>query len=211
MPREAMKDDYTQEEINNLESGKCWCGKPRTEFDKLMRVYCSKKHRTDWYNRTITWSVFKNEVLDEKGKICAVCGCTPDSLKKKGKQSFLDWMQLIKNNKKAMEIIEKERIKQLNDLEEKYQKIMSDDYLIKYELSHRYSDLPDGLPSAPDDDHWTGDRFEVDHIKAVSLGGDMWDKNNLQILCSTDHKKKTAEDMKKLKAKRRNLKRFDDE
>ena len=118
-------------------------------------------------------------------------------------------MQLIKNNKKAMNIIEKERIQQLNELESKYQKIMSDDYLIKFELSNRYSDLPDGLPSAPEEDNWTEDRFEVDHILAVSLGGDMWDKKNLQILCSTDHKKKTAEDMKKLRAKRRGLKRFE--
>ena len=44
------------------------------------------------------------------------------------------------------------------------------------------------------------ERFEVDHIVAVSLGGDMWDEDNLQVLCYTDHKKKTKKDMEKLRA-----------
>ncbi len=34
--------------------------------------------------------------------------------------------------------------------------------------------------------------LEVDHIKEIAAGGDMWDKENLQTLCYSCHKKKTA-------------------
>ena len=71
MVREQIKTDYTEDEIKNLEQGKCFCGKPRSEFDKGMRVYCCKEHRSDWYSRTITWSSFKDEVLAKLGKKCA--------------------------------------------------------------------------------------------------------------------------------------------
>lgn len=40
----------------------------------------------------------------------------------------------------------------------------------------------------------------------VTIDGNMWDKDNLQILCTDCHKDKTKEDMKKIKAKRRGLK-----
>jgi 5-methylcytosine-specific restriction protein A len=41
----------------------------------------------------------------------------------------------------------------------------------------------------------TGDYFnplQVDHILEVASGGAMWDKKNLQVLCSNCHKIKTA-------------------
>lgn len=44
---------------------------------------------------------------------------------------------------------------------------------------------------------------EVDHVEALSLGGEMWEPGNHQALCQVCHKTKTAEDMGKLAAKRR--------
>ena len=41
--------------------------------------------------------------------------------------------------------------------------------------------------------------LQVDHIKAIVNGGDMWNKNNLQTLCIDCHKKKTKEDLKERK------------
>ena len=42
---------------------------------------------------------------------------------------------------------------------------------------------------------WGGiGRLEVDHIVAVSLGGDRWDPANIQTLCTPCHKKKTTDD-----------------
>lgn len=40
------------------------------------------------------------------------------------------------------------------------------------------------------------ENLEVDHIKAIMNGGEMWDENNLQILCKECHNKKTKEDFK---------------
>ena len=44
---------------------------------------------------------------------------------------------------------------------------------------------------------------DVDHVIALSLGGDMWDPGNHQALCLQCHKQKTAEDRRMLAAKRR--------
>lgn len=41
--------------------------------------------------------------------------------------------------------------------------------------------------------------LEVDHIKPISLGGEEFDMNNTQTLCSNCHKEKTKQDLKKLK------------
>jgi len=38
--------------------------------------------------------------------------------------------------------------------------------------------------------------LEVDHKVAIMNGGDMWDENNLWVLCNKCHKEKTKEDRK---------------
>jgi 5-methylcytosine-specific restriction endonuclease McrA len=43
----------------------------------------------------------------------------------------------------------------------------------------------------------------VDHIKPIALGGDEWDINNLQTLCSSCNKLKTARDIKFIAVERR--------
>ena len=204
MPREQVKTDYTEDEIKNLESGKCFCGKPRSEFEKGMRVYCSKSHRSDWYLRTVTWKSFKDSILKKQGKKCVKCGCTPESLEKNNDLEYEDWIKKVKANKEAMKIIQLKRIDELKEIEEKYQKIMNDDYLIKCIFNYRRTnEMPKGLKKAPGKDHWTETIFEVDHILAVSLGGEMWDESNLQVLCYKDHKLKTKSDMVKLRTKRK--------
>jgi len=206
MVRESVRTDYTEDEIKNLESKKCWCGKPRSEFDKGMRVYCTKQHRSEWYLRTETWSSFKDTFLSKKEKICAKCGCTPESLKKDEKSEYKDWLKLVKNSPEAMKIVQEARLKKLEDVEKLYQQAMDDDYLIKWEFGYRYSDKVEGIPESPKENSFISERFEVDHILAISLGGDEWNEKNLQVLCYADHKIKTKSDMSKLKAKRRGLK-----
>lgn len=49
MPRQLRRQNYTEEEIHNLNNGRCWCGKPRSEFEKYQRKYCSKKHADIWH------------------------------------------------------------------------------------------------------------------------------------------------------------------
>jgi len=199
MAREQIKNDYTEDEIKNIESGKCWCGKPRNEFDKGMRVYCCVDHREQWYMRTETWSSFKDRFISKNGKKCAKCGCTPESLKADEKSEYKDWVKLVKANPEAMKIISEERLKKLEQVEKMYQDAMNDDYLIKWEFGYRHADKVKGIPKAPQEDSWIENRFEVDHKKAVCLGGEMWDEKNLQILCYADHKIKTKEDMKQFR------------
>lgn len=47
------------------------------------------------------------------------------------------------------------------------------------------------------------DWLEVDHITAVSNGGEFWSRDNLRTLCSDCHKKKTAEDRRELAVRRK--------
>jgi 5-methylcytosine-specific restriction endonuclease McrA len=51
----------------------------------------------------------------------------------------------------------------------------------------------------------TGSAEEVDHIQAISLGGDPFDINNLRLLCKIHHKKKTKVDIVKLNYRRKNI------
>lgn len=203
MVREVSKNDYSEDELKNLESGKCWCGKPRSEFDKLMRVYCCIAHRSDWYERTIIWSSFKDEVLAEQGQKCNDCGKLPNDSKKDYQEAVDEWHKKIRDLPNFKKLIDKVRVRLLNELEEKYQNIMSDDYLFDHEL---WYELKDDMDLEKPTEYKYRINFDVDHIQAVSLGGDMWDKKNLQILCTRCHKKKTKTDMQKLKAKRRGLK-----
>ncbi len=45
------------------------------------------------------------------------------------------------------------------------------------------------------------EELQVDHIKAIVNGGDMWDENNLQTLCINCHKRKTKKDLKEKREK----------
>jgi hypothetical protein len=207
MVREQIKTDYTDDEIKNLEAGKCFCGKPRSEFDKGMRVYCCKSHRSDWYERTTTWSNFKDTVLIKQGKQCKKCNVVESDSKKNYAIATKQWHEKIQKIPNIKELIAEIRVKELNDLEEKYQKIMDDNYIIEHELYFSRHDNPD-IESKPNEYDFDV-RFDVDHIVAVALDGDMWDEKNLQVLCRECHKDKTAADMKKIKAKRRGLKRFE--
>ncbi len=206
--REVTRTDYTEDELKNLKNGNCWCGKPRAEFDKGMRVYCCKKHREDWYERTTTWSNFRDIYLKHTGKICNDCGKDQKKLDASYDQRVAEWKKEVLSLTKAEELLKQERIDQLKRVEDMYEKAMNDKELFNSVFGYR---SPDGIPQKPRESYYSSHDFEVDHIKAVALDGEMWDEKNLQVLCVDCHKKKTNADMKILKAKRRKLKRFDDE
>lgn len=201
MVREISKSDYSEEEIENLKLGKCWCGKPKSEFDSIMRVYCSKQHQKEWYARTINWSIYKDDILEKNGKKCVECGVTPDATQERFEIAMQEWKTKIKNLPDMKRLIDQLRVKKLNELEEKYQQIMDDDYLLEHDV---YYDIRDEIGEKPNEYRFEV-RFDVDHKLAVALGGDMWDAENLQVLCTDCHKEKTKLDMKKIKAKRRKL------
>lgn len=54
-------------------------------------------------------------------------------------------------------------------------------------------------------------RLIADHIKAIALGGDEWDISNIQTLCASCNKLKTAEDMKRIILQRNIEKQYNEE
>jgi 5-methylcytosine-specific restriction endonuclease McrA len=49
-------------------------------------------------------------------------------------------------------------------------------------------------PGGPDNRH----HYVLDHIRPISMGGDQWDRDNLQVLCWRCNRIKTAHDMGKI-------------
>ena len=114
MIRESMCINIPQEYLDNEEKGLCKvCAKPKSEFEKYMRKYCSIKCNLEFQKCFVGWEALRKKLI-QKNPFCARC-----------------------RNK---------------------------------------------------------DRLEVDHIMPIALKGDMWSENNLQVLCSLCHIKKTAKD-----------------
>ena len=127
--RYGVRFDFTIEEAKNLHYGKCWCGKPKSQWEKFKRKYCCSEHADIWYSKTIRWAQFKDRIRAKhrdpiRGQYCDNCG--------------------------------------------------------------RASNEANGARLD----------FDVDHILAIVNGGDEWDENNLQVLCTDCHKEKTKEDMR---------------
>lgn len=196
MKRTYIKQAFTDEELENLKNGNCWCGKPRIEFAKGMRVYCSPDHRQIWYSKTLTWQEFKNNFLRIHGEKCDHCGKDKgddrwEAMKKQQKEFFDNIRPVIANKIIA---------KKLADLEERYEgefqhaidpANIGDWDIEKYCKSHRI-EYPDPDDARPD----YSIQFEVDHKIAIVNGGGEFDESNLQVLCTECHKKKTRQDLK---------------
>lgn len=198
MPREQISIDIPDEWNENMKHGRCWCGKPKSEFDTNQKFYCSELHSKEYSKRIKYWSVFKEEVLEEQGRKCSECGHT--------KESFEKQQEILKEetyNFKAKEYplaIKQARAVMVDELQRQFELIKNDGYVLQhmpYQIKNEY-DI-----STNDIFDRTWFNLEVDHIKAVALGGEMWDKKNLRILCTECHKIKTKDDMKKLRIKRK--------
>ena len=195
MPREEISVDIPKEWNENMRYGRCWCGKSKNEFDKGQKYYCSKDHSRQYSGRIVYWSTFKDEILEEKGKKCSNCNKTKEIFDKE--QKALEKNILLQGAKDHPDAIHEARSIMLKELQEKYEKIWHDDYVFEHmnwQIKEKFT-----VPKKYDlyDRIWFG--LEVDHIKAVALGGSMWDRKNLQVLCNVCHKLKTKEDMKKIK------------
>ena len=195
MPREEISVDIPKEWNENMRHGRCWCGKPRVEFDKGQKFYCCKSHADEYSKRIKYWSVFKEKILEEKGEKCAVCKRTKEIFDKE--QEGIEKKIRLEQAKKYPIALHEARSEMLKDLQAKFESIWKDDYVMEkmtwqMREKHHISSVRDEY-----DREWFG--VEVDHILAVALGGEMWDEKNLQVLCRKCHKIKTKEDMKKIK------------
>jgi len=74
MPREQISVDIPDEWNENMKHGRCWCGKPNSEFEKGQKFYCSKDHARKYSKRIVYWSSFKDKVLEARENKCVKCG-----------------------------------------------------------------------------------------------------------------------------------------
>jgi len=192
--REQILNDIPKEWRDNLRAGHCWCGKPRSEFDKGQKIYCSTEHANEISKRVQYWSIFKNNFLEKNGEVCKKCDMTQEKFEKlQEKKKELFYKDLASHYKEAIDF---ERVRMLNELEEKRRQILDDGYVMRH-LGYK-TEKAFNINSYDNRYHKDYFNIEVDHIIAVSLGGEMWDEKNLQPLCNFCHKIKTKEDMKKL-------------
>ena len=203
MRRTYIRESFTDEELANVKSGKCWCGKPKPEFQKGMRAYCSPEHRAIWQSKILTWHEFRDQFIREHGEKCDACGVESsqaerDKLymqKQHEKEEFLRAMK-----PKVQDAIIAKKIDKLEaDYEQRFAEAVNPDNIDIYDIE-RYARLHKiAIPELPRYYTTEADKktvFEVDHIIAIVNGGGEFDKNNLQVLCSDCHRKKTKADMK---------------
>lgn len=192
MVREVLKNDVPDEWRRRYRAGLCpVCAKTKDVFDKGQRVFCSKKCRDEYASKYTSWSEVREKILQRDNETCTECGITTTTYREQieRQKDFLlkDWLG------KNQDWLLARRDVALVRLDERYAedfaKIMDDVVFAKREidfevLNNLFADVP----------NWLDLRFEVDHVRAVALGGSMWDEKNLRVLCSDCHKKKTRDD-----------------
>lgn len=200
MVRDQILFDIPQEWTDNLKVGHCWCGKPRSEFDREQKIYCSEDHAIEYSKRIKYWSIFKDEFLDKVERVCQKCGMTEKQFDRQEEQREIQYYKiLVVENKKA---IEAERARLLVEWDRRYKAILDDVFVLGQMSYHTKEEF-----GSTYERFWKQHfKIEVDHKKAVALGGDMWDESNLQALCSDCHKVKTKIDMKLIKEYKLNQK-----
>ena len=59
----------------NRAAGKCWCGSPKSEWEKRQRRYCCSDHGL-WWNFYIEayWATFRCTIIRRDDFTCAECG-----------------------------------------------------------------------------------------------------------------------------------------
>jgi len=183
---------FTDEELENLKKGKCWCGKDKTEFQKGMMVYCSPEHREIWRKKVLTWQEFRDEFLEKHGQYCDICGARNDD--KARKKQYAEYRREVEELRLKHQdgIIAEKLLKLEEQFEREYQRTIDPKNISDWDVENyaKYHDIP--FPSIED----KRIKFEVDHKIAIVNGGDEFDVNNLQVLCEECHKKKTKNDLK---------------
>jgi len=184
---------FADEELENLKKGKCWCGKDKSEFQKGMRVYCSPEHREIWRKKVLTWQEFKDEFLRKHGEYCDICGARNDDRETREKK-FKERQKAIEELRpKIQDAIIAQKLLELEEwYEREFKRTIDPKRIYDQEVEEyaKYHNIP--LPEVDGG----GIAFEVDHKVAIVNGGDEFDINNLQVLCTECHKKKTKNDLK---------------
>lgn len=204
--REPMKNDVPELWRQRAKAGLCpVCGKTSEEFDKGMRIYCSVKCRDKYASKYTFWSDERNRFMREHEEQCAICGITPEKIKKlkeeTKKKIVKEWLSNPDNKKLLEEHRDTILVEWSKEWDDRFKSLMDDEWL----LEHHYWDITGNHQM----DLFHGKLperlgFDLDHIIALCNGGDMWDKDNWQILCSVCHKEKTKKDLRERKRLKNN-------
>lgn len=189
--REVIKNDVPELWRQRYKSGICpVCGKDKSEFEKCMKVFCCVKCREEYSTKYTSWTEVRDKILKRDQYTCKKCGANQDkhNVEREEKIEQLR-LEFVRNNPEILNTARDEALVRLSErFEEDYMEIMDDKWLIEKRIQYRYAENFN-LP-------YENIELEVDHITAISNGGDMWDEENLQTLCKPCHREKTTEDMR---------------
>ena len=220
--REGYKNLVPEEWKHRIELGLCAvCGKPYEEWDpnrKRRSVTCSEKCGTEYNSKFVYWSNLSYKILKRDNFTCVKCGRNQNKLnedieKKKQKLEherkkwFLEnvpasEMEKVKKAfiEEAEEYLDKANSYFIASLDQEVIRKVATDEFFHEDLPYAHMDkneewkkecpLPD-----PRDIEREKIELNVDHIRAITNGGDEWGESNLQTLCEDCHKQKTREDM----------------
>lgn len=73
LSRPSQRCKSNQKEQANLRAGKCFCGKPKKDFDKYQRKYCTSRHSSEWYSRNLSMGQHRDRFLFKHGNFCDGC------------------------------------------------------------------------------------------------------------------------------------------
>jgi len=205
MTRQLIKNDVPELWRQRAKAGLCpTCGKTRQEFQKGMIVYCSPKCRDEYASHYTDWATVREKILKRDNDICKKCGMNDEVAEKKWEKSKKKELKVFfEKEKEAIDKLRDDKLQELSrEFEMRYNDIIDDFKFFRnysWDLRVFEKDYPDIFAYS-----FRSPVMEVDHIKSLINGGDMFDENNLQTLCQDCHKKKTKKDM--LERKRRKIK-----
>lgn len=187
MRREQTYCDFPPEWAKRKAAGLCpACGKTKEEFEKNRKVYCSTECADKWADYYHTWSELRDRMIEKNPK-CQKCSATEKKWEAEVEKGRKEFYADEKNKEKIRNIINAEKAKKLAYLEahflhdiKRVESLDVKNWQVQRALDRKGLEYDE--PRQP--------TFELDHIKALKDGGDMWDESNLQILCYKCHKKK---------------------
>lgn len=210
MNRPSVQSFVSPEWKSRIERRECpVCGTPRVAFEPPRKKFCSDKCQEEYGKRWKVWATVRAKVLIRDKYTCQYPGCgmnieKAEKIHEETREAH-DKENIVWVTTNCADLIEAEQTRRMETASKVMEEAVDLESIVKevYRgLRFRARDRYDGLPKVPPEDaHRVNLNLEVDHKNPVANGGELWDQENLWTLCEKHHRKKTKEDMKKIRAK----------